>query len=182
MSTRFWVLAGGKKIHAYNNIIQIPIVPNKFSFVLKLHIVNFPEGLYFAACWCPDCVASKPFVSAAFNSQKDGEKLFDLVYISSDNDSAQMKGEIEGGWDAVAFEKMGERSKLKKHFGVCAQKEMEELDISGEQRKGGIPTLILLEKKSCQVLRADAIPDLMGDKKIDNPLDLWKSLLSENSP
>mmetsp|Transcript_25803 Transcript_25803/g.60496 ORF Transcript_25803/g.60496 Transcript_25803/m.60496 type:complete len:95 (+) Transcript_25803:478-762(+) len=93
-----------------------------------------------------------------------------------------MKGEIESGWDVIAFEKVEERSKLKKHFGVCAQKEMEELDISGEQRKGGIPTLILLEKNSCQVLRPDAIPDLMGDQKSDNPLELWKSLLSENLP
>ena len=127
-------------------------------------------------------MASKPFVSAAFKSQTDKEKLFDLVYVSSDMDSAQMDGEIESGWDAIAFEKIKERSNLKKYFGVCAQKEMLELDISNEQRKGGIPTLILLEKKNCRVLCADAIPDLMGDEKVENPLGLWKSLLSRDMP
>ena len=88
---------------------------------------------------------------------------------------------MESGWDAVAFEKMEERSNLKKHFGVCAFKEMEELGITSKQRKGGIPTMVLIEKKTGQVLKGDAIPDIMGDKKVDNPLDLWKSLLPKKS-
>ena len=137
--------------------------------------------MYFASSWCPDCVASKPYVSAVFKDQADGEKLFDLVYVSSDNDSDQMKREMEVGWDAVAFEEVEERSNLKKYFGVCAHKEMGELGITSEQRKGGIPTLILLEKRTCKVLSADAIPDVMGDKKIDDPLGLWKSLLPKAS-
>ena len=92
-----------------------------------------------------------------------------------------MSGEMEPGWDAVAFEKAEERANLKKHFGVCAFKEMEGLGITSEQRKGGIPTMVLLEKSTCQVLSGDAIPDIMGDKKVDNPLDLWKSLLPKDS-
>jgi len=92
-------------------------------------------------------------------------------------DSDQMKGEIEEGWDSIAFEKEEERSGLKKSFGVCAQKEMEGLGISSEQRNGGIPTIILVEKETGRVLSADAIPDIMGDKAVADPLAHWKSLL-----
>lgn len=149
--------------------------------IVHFNYLDFPKALYFAASWCPDCVASKPYVSAVFKSQVDGEKVFDLVYVSSDNDSDQMKGEMEPGWDAIEFEKVEDRSNLKKHFGVCAFKEMGGLGITSEQRKGGIPTMVLLEKATCEVLSGDAIPDIMGDKKVDNPLDLWKSLLPKKS-
>ena len=157
-------------------LFDLPSFPLPFNFY-----VFITKALYFASSWCPDCVASKPFVSAIFKTQAKGEKLFDLVYISSDNSSDQMRSEIEPNWDAVPFENVGERSDLKKYFGVCAYKEMGELGITSEQRKGGIPTLILLEKKTCRVISGDAIPDIMGDKKVDDPLSLWKSLLSENS-
>lgn len=120
-------------------------------------------------------------MSSVFGAQADNKKLFDLVYVSSDNDSDQMKGELEAGWDAIAFEKVEERSNLKKYFGVCAFKEMVGLGITSEQRKGGIPTLILLEKETCKVLAADAIPDAMSGKKADDILDLWKSLLPKDS-
>ncbi len=91
-----------------------------------------------------------------------------------------MKGELESGWDAVAFEQAEERANLKRFFGVCAFKEMEGLGITSEQRKGGIPTMVLLEKKTCRVISGDAIPDIMGDKKVDDPLGLWKSLLPKD--
>ena len=104
-----------------------------------------------------------------------------MVYISSDDDPDQMEGGLEDGWNAVAFEKVEERSNLKKTFGVCAHKEMGELGITREQRQGGIPTLILLEKQTCRVLSTDAVPDIMGDKRVDDPLGLWKSFLSKDS-
>eukprot|EP00536_Pseudo-nitzschia_multiseries_P001224 jgi/Psemu1/234398/estExt_Genewise1.C_150078 len=136
-------------------------------------------ALYYAASWCPDCVASKPYVSEAFKIQQKngGEKLFDLVYVSSDNDSNQMKGEMEDGWDAIDFENEDARSSLKKCFGVCAFKEMEALGISREQRKGGIPTLVLIDKQTSGVLSSDGMPDIMGEKKLDDPLARWRSLL-----
>uniref|UniRef100_A0A7S4A8V4 Thioredoxin-like fold domain-containing protein n=1 Tax=Pseudo-nitzschia australis TaxID=44445 RepID=A0A7S4A8V4_9STRA len=137
-------------------------------------------ALYYAASWCPDCVASKPYVSEIFKTQADGEKLFDLVYISSDNDSDQMKGEMEEGWDCIEFEKQDDRSDLKKFFGVCAHKEMKALGITSEQRKGGIPTLVLINKANSGVLSSDAIPDIMGDRKVDDPLAHWRSLLSKD--
>lgn len=123
-------------------------------------------------------MASKPYVSTVFKSQTSGDgKLFDLVYVSSDKDSGQMKGEMEEGWDAVPFEEVEGRANIKKHFGVCAYKEMAGLGMTSDQRKGGIPTVILLEKETSKVISSDAIPDIMGDKKVDDPLALWKSLL-----
>ena len=150
---------------------------SKYFSLCFIWILDFSIALYFAASWCPDCVASKPYVSSVFKSQADGEKVFDLVLVSSDNNAEQMKGELEPGWDAIEFEKVEDRSNLKKHFGVCAFKEMGGLGITSEQRKGGIPTMVLLEKTTCKVLSGDAIPDIMGSKKVDNPLEFWKSLL-----
>ena len=109
--------------------------------------------------------------------QEGRAKLFDLVYVSSDNDSDQMKGEIEGGWDSIDYEKKEDRSMLKKCFGICAQKEMEALGITSEQRKGGIPTLLLIDKGNSVVISPDGIPDLMGDNKVEDPLAKWKALL-----
>jgi nucleoredoxin len=140
--------------------------------------------LYFASSWCPDCVASKPYVSSIFKTQQqqdNNNKLFDLVYISSDNNSNEMEGEMEDGWNTIPFTKIKERSDLKIYFGICAGKEMENLGISNEQRKGGIPTLILIQKENCTVLSLDAIPNIMGDAKIDDPLTHWKSLLLQSS-
>ena len=88
-----------------------------------------------------------------------------------------MRGELEDGWDSIPFENEEERSNLKRCFGICAKKEMENLGMTSEQRKGGIPTLVVFDKTTSVVLSKDAIPDLMGDTKIDDPLAHWKSLL-----
>lgn len=140
--------------------------------------------MYFASSWCPDCVASKPYVSSIFKKQLEQQKdrkLFDLVYVSSDNDSNEMEGEMEDGWNSISFTKIKERSDLKIYFGICAGKEMENLGITNEQRKGGIPTLVLIQKENLKVLSSDAIPDIMGDEKMDDPLTHWKSLLQSQS-
>ena len=92
-----------------------------------------------------------------------------------------MEGEMEDGWNSISFTKIKERSDLKIYFGICAGKEMENLGITNEQRKGGIPTLVLIQKENLKVLSSDAIPDIMGDEKMDNPLTYWKSLLQSQS-
>lgn len=139
-------------------------------------------ALYFASSWCPDCQASAPHVSAAFRSQgpDPAQRLFDLVYVSSDATAAELAGNVEGGWQAVPFDDEQVRSDVKRHFGVCARKEMEALGITVEQRRGGIPTLILLANSTSTVLSRDAIPDIMGEAKLDDPLSSWRALLQSS--
>ena len=136
-------------------------------------------ALYFASSWCPDCQESTPFVTKVTSSQEPGDdKLFDLIYVSSDKTSEDMAGVVVEGWGSIPFDKEEERSNLKRHFGACAAKEMEELGMTKEERKSGIPTLILIEKVSGKVLTTDAVSDLVGDKKVEDPLATWKGLLA----
>jgi nucleoredoxin len=134
-------------------------------------------ALYFASAWCSDCQESAPHVTKIFDSQKDDDKIFDLIYVSSDKDAKEMQGNVNKEWGSVPFENEEERSNLKRHFGACASKEVEGLGIKPEDKKSGIPTLLLLEKKTGKMLTQDAISDIMGDKKLEDPLATWKSLL-----
>jgi nucleoredoxin len=135
-------------------------------------------ALYFSSAWCPDCQESAPFVSKVFKSQKEDSKLFDLIYVSSDKDPKQMEANVDDGWGAVPFKNEDERANIKRHFGACASKEVEPLGMKPEDRKSGIPTLILLDKKTGKTLLPDAVPDIMGETKVEDPLEKWKSLLS----
>jgi len=117
-------------------------------------------GLYFAASWCPDCTGVTPVVDEVFRSAvNDG--LMDLVYVASDTTEEQMKGYVPSGWSAVPFEAEEERSKLKRHFGCCASKEVGPLGMKPEDRKFGIPTLILLDASSGKVVSTDGVNDVM---------------------
>jgi thiol-disulfide isomerase/thioredoxin len=140
-------------------------------------------ALYFASSWCPDCQASAPHVSAIFRSQgSDASKqLFDLVYVSSDRTASQLEGNVEEGWCVIPFDNEEGLSDLKVYFGVCARAEMDSLAITTDQRRGGIPTLILIEKATNNVISTDAIPDILGETKVLDPLSYWKSLLSTST-
>ena len=145
-----------------------------------LEMTNVPIlALYFASAWCPDCQQSAPFGTKVYDSQpRDDAKLFDLMYISSDRDAKEMEGNVPSGWGFVPFENEEERSNLKRHFGACASKEVAELGMKPEERKSGIPTLLLIEKRSEKILSSDAVSDIMGSTKVDDPLAKWKSQLS----
>jgi nucleoredoxin len=141
-------------------------------------------ALYFASAWCPDCQESAPFVSKVYATQTTNEndnKLFDLVYVSSDKDAKEMEGNADKDWGSIPFDNKEERANIKRRFGACASKEVESLGMKPEDRKSGIPTLILLEKLTGKTLTADAISDIVGGKKIQDPLAKWKSLLSASS-
>jgi nucleoredoxin len=148
------------------------------SIRASIESTNIPIlALYFAAAWCPDCQNSAPFVSEVFKSQNEDSKLFDLIYVSSDQDAEQMTQNLDDGWGAIPFENEEERANIKRYYGACAAKELESLGMKPEDRKSGIPTLILVEKKSGNTLLADVVPDIMGDSKVEDPLGKWKSML-----
>lgn len=133
-------------------------------------------ALYFASAWCDDCQASTPFVQEVVSKQNG---ILDLVYVSSDMDGQEMAGNLASSdWKSIPFQQQEERSNLKRHFGACASKETEGLGMKTEDRKSGIPTLLLLEKSTGNVLTRDAVSDIMGDTKVEDPYSKWKSMLS----
>mmetsp|Transcript_19543 Transcript_19543/g.24633 ORF Transcript_19543/g.24633 Transcript_19543/m.24633 type:complete len:150 (-) Transcript_19543:55-504(-) len=121
-------------------------------------------GLYFASSWCPDCTPITPKLRMMYEGQSSDKKL-EVVYVSSDNTEEQMKNSLSashGQWSCIPFDS-AERSELKRKFGVCAGKEVRELGMSPSDRKFGIPTLILIDSKSEEILTYDGVNDLLND-------------------
>jgi nucleoredoxin len=147
-------------------------------------------ALYFSSAWCDDSQASHQHVVEVIQKQQEQaedetnchDHLVDLVYVSSDTSSKELEGNLEEGWKFIPFQEEELRANLKRHFGVCAKKEMEGLGITSDDRKGGIPTLVLIETKNneVRVLHPDAIPHVMGDTKKKCPLTHWRSLLEDS--
>jgi hypothetical protein len=94
-----------------------------------------------------------------------------IVHVSSDtSDEAMRKYAKDGNWITVPFESE-ERTDLKKHFQVCAKREMEEL---GFERKFEIPTLIILDGKTHGVITTNGVGDLKEHGV--QALEHWKEL------
>jgi len=77
-------------------------------------------GIYFSAHWCPPCRAFTPQLVAFHKEMAKQGKPFEVVFVSSDRDEAEMYGymkEMEMPWPALKF---GDRhvQQLKSKFGV----------------------------------------------------------------
>lgn len=130
-------------------------------------------GLYFAASWCPDCRDVTPAIDVfAFANKKDVQ----VVYISSDTLEAQMKEYVPSSFSVVPFDYEEERADLKRHFGACAAKERGPLGMTPEERKFGIPTLIILERATGTVVTSGGVDDIMGSSG-ESVVGKWKSVL-----
>lgn len=134
-------------------------------------------ALYFASSWCPDCTGVTPVVNDVFlksQPQEDG-KVFDLVYVSSDDNEEQLKKYVPSPkWGIVPFDNVEERSNLKRHFGACASKETSVLGMKPEDRKSGIPTLILLDSKTGKVVTRDGVDDILGEGGGEAAVKKWQ--------
>mmetsp|Transcript_36974 Transcript_36974/g.110745 ORF Transcript_36974/g.110745 Transcript_36974/m.110745 type:complete len:162 (-) Transcript_36974:601-1086(-) len=124
-------------------------------------------GIYFASSWCPDCTPVTPklrdlFVAAG--GESEGKKAIEIVYVSSDNDASQMESsmkETHGPWAFVPFDS-DDRSGLKRHFGACAGKEAGELGMAETgKRKFGIPTLVVVDCESGNVITTGGVDDVL---------------------
>jgi thiol-disulfide isomerase/thioredoxin len=125
--------------------------------------VNKPlVGLYFAASWCPDCADVTPAVA---NVAKAMDEIWNVVYIASDSTKTQMESYVPTSFIPLPFENEQERSKIKKHFGVCAAKEIATLGMSPVDRKSGIPTLIVLETSTGKVISTKGVEEIMELKE-----------------
>jgi len=92
------------------------------------------------------------------------------VYVSSDRSKDQLMESYKrshGKWDYIDFDSE-ERSELKRKFGVCAGAEVAALNMAGK-RNYGIPTLVLIDCETENILSFDGVQDVMSG----NLLQKW---------
>mmetsp|Transcript_13090 Transcript_13090/g.15370 ORF Transcript_13090/g.15370 Transcript_13090/m.15370 type:complete len:156 (+) Transcript_13090:67-534(+) len=134
-------------------------------------------GLYFASSWCPDCTPVTPKLKSIYESQGEENQL-EIVYISSDSTADQFQNTFtdhHGSWSAVPYENTDELAGIKRHFGACAGKEMIGLGMKQSDRKFGIPTLIIINARTEEVVSTEGLKDVEG-LGID-ALKKWEGLL-----
>jgi hypothetical protein len=145
-------------------------------------------GIYFGAAWCPmttpvtelldqhfkDLLLTPPVPGEATpSSPTPRHEGLSIVYVSSDTDEAAATEYLRPNWMTMPFA-TAERADVKRHFLTCAKREMKDLGI--KDRKHDIPTLIIVEGKSQQVLTYHGVKDVneYGAEAIDH----WKELAS----
>jgi len=107
-------------------------------------------GLYFSAHWCPPCRGFTPKLAEFYKdfTAKDANKgKLEIVFVSSD----QSQGEFDGyykemPWLTLPFADRERKGKLSEKFGVR-----------------GIPTFIILDSVTCEIVCAQARNEVMDD-------------------
>ena len=126
---------------------------------------SLPPLLLFSSSWCPDC---KPFLARLLTVLEDlhdaspSDKAVNVVYVSSDKDSAQCGEYVKAMpeyFHYVSFEDEEARSALKRRFRTCAGSEADSVGV--EDRLRGIPNLVVLGEGG-EVKTEDATKDVEG--------------------
>jgi len=149
--------------------LKEPLIKNNTTPIL---------GLLFAASWCDDCWDVVPLIEKIARLPKND--VITIVYISSDRSETEMKNYQPDVFASIPYDAQVERSNLKRHFGVCAKKEMLELNMTESTRKYGTPTLILLDAETGRVLTETGVENVVENVVNQNPFDVlksWKALL-----
>lgn len=123
-------------------------------------------GLYFAASWCPDCTPVTPKVAQAHQATSEA---WNVVYIGSESTPEQV-ATVPTTFTIVPLEKEQERSDLKRHFGACASREAEPLQVN---RKFGLPTLIILSTATGEVITTEGVEEIQASGA--TAVEKWKS-------
>lgn len=101
--------------------------------------------LYFGAGWCPDCRHFSPSLVAAYDAQRRGDKRFEVLLISKDNDAAGMLKFMQTekmNWPALAFDKLAQARDLGRFY-------------AGH----GIPCLTVIDRRGKIVLQSKSDQD-----------------------
>jgi nucleoredoxin len=93
-------------------------------------------GLYFSAHWCPPCRGFTPKLAEVYTAIKGTGKSLEIVFVSSDRDD-------------VAFDSY--------------HKEMPWQTLSKRFKVSGIPSLVLVDGATGQVLSKDGRSVIMSD-------------------
>lgn len=169
--------------YQYDDELSRPLPLSEFETVNNaLDNANI-VALYFAASWCPmskpvtnlleEYFSSVPNLLYTSTSGKAFQKKeLAIVHVSSDTSQSAMNNYLKPGWIAVPFDSE-ERTELKKHFSVCAKRELETLEM---ERKFEIPALIILDGESHGIITTNGVHNLENEGA--NALDHWIGLQS----
>ena len=80
------------------------------------------------------------------------------MYVSSDRTGKQLESYKKKNWMTVPFDNVDERDNIKRHFRTCAKVEMDSLGMTS--RKHEIPTIIVIDSKTEQVLSYHGVKDV----------------------
>jgi len=124
-------------------------------------------GLYFSAHWCPPCRGFTPKLAEAYKGLVAGNKPIEIVFVSSDRDEAAFSEYFgEQPWLALPFSARDKKNELSKKYKVS-----------------GIPTLVLLNGATGELITKDGRAAIMEDPQGENfpwtpPTlnELWESL------
>lgn len=136
-------------------------------------------ALYFAASWCPMSTGPTNMLADIFSGNdiltpqggSGSKSKLAIVYVSSDKTPESMKEYMKPHWIGVPYES-DERTALKKHFSVCAQRELAEL---GMERKYEIPSLFIFDSESHGLISTHGIGDVKEHQSLE-VLEHWKGL------
>ncbi|DAZ99977.1 TPA: hypothetical protein N0F65_001981 [Lagenidium giganteum] len=116
-------------------------------------------GLYFSAHWCPPCRGFTPFLSATYDDMIESHPDFELIFVSSDRDSASFEEYYkEMPFAALPFDDRERKEVLGRKYNVM-----------------GIPFLLFLNEKG-EVITVDGrmiVAEARGD--VDK---IWNQLTS----
>ena len=135
-------------------------------------------GLLFAAKWCPDCTNVVPAIGKVTDAVAVGDDpdWLKVIYISSDFDEIAIQQFKPSSMYHIPHGAVEERTRVKRQYSTCAAKEMTALDIPS--RKGGIPTLLLLDAITGTLIYENGADDVMDPNTSNQQvLDRWKKLL-----
>jgi len=109
-------------------------------------------GLYFSAHWCPPCRGFTPVLSKAFTDISGAGKSFQIVFLSSDRDEGSFNDyHKEMSFLALPFAESDIKEALSTKYSIS-----------------GIPTLILVDGKTGEMITADGRGKISGDPKGEN--------------
>lgn len=156
-------------------------------------------ALYFAAAWCPmstpvsEMLDHEDFTAllvppppSEISSGKDQDgispvvadgsasPLLSLVYVSSDRSHEQLAQYLQRRprWMHVPYDSV-DRTKLKQHFQTAAKVEMKDLGM--DSRRHEIPTIIVVDSGSQQVLTFSGVKDV-EEHGARGAVDTWLEL------
>ncbi|XP_063969263.1 nucleoredoxin-like [Lytechinus pictus] len=110
-------------------------------------------GIYFSAHWCPPCRMFTPVLAKFYKEFKEkNEGKLEIVFVSSDQTADQFKDYYvkEMPWKCVPYEDRERKEKLGEKYSVR-----------------GIPTFIILDSETCEVVCKQGRNKVMDDSEGD---------------
>jgi nucleoredoxin len=124
-------------------------------------------ALYFSAHWCPPCRGFTPKLAEAYTGLVAAGKSFEIVFVSSDREESAFEEYFgEQPWLALPYAERKLKAALSKKFKVS-----------------GIPSLIILDGETGELITKDGREAVMDDLKGENfpwkPPTVWEVMGDE---